>query len=339
MSGGRLKTFSIGFDDDSFDESMYSRKVAGLLSTDHYLTSFSMSEARTLLPQVLDRLDEPMGDSSILPTYMLCKETRKRVTVALGGDGGDELFAGYDPFQILRMADLYSRIVSRPIHKGIRMLMAFLPVSHRNMSLDFRIKRMLRGLSYPRHLWNSVWLGPLEPKDLNDLFREPTDLEDIYSEAIECWEGCQSGNVFDRTLQFYTKLYLQDDILFKTDRASMMNSLEVRAPFLDQELVDFVRRIPWQYKYRKGQTKYILKKALEPVLPKEIIYRSKKGFGVPIGKWFANGEFPWKKHSLLKNRRFIESKKTEHQAFRADHRAFLWNLWILDSTILSNKQR
>ena len=333
LGGEKLKTFSIGFQEESFDESRYAQNVAKLFKTEHHLEMLSMEQARNLLPEIIARLDEPMGDSSLLPTYLLCRETRKHVTVALGGDGGDELFAGYDPFQALRLAELYSKLVPRPVHRAIRMAVSLLPVSHRNMSLDFKLKRTLRGLSYPKHLWNSVWLGPLEPKDLDELFQEPTDIEDIYSEAIEYWEACSQDNLVDKTLQFYTKLYLQDDIMVKADRASMMNSLEVRAPFLDIELVDFVRRIPWQYKYRNGRTKYILKKALEPVLPHEILYRPKKGFGVPIGKWFRDGclAFDGCKCPGMIDSRFIARKEEQHRHGRMDQRAFLWNVWLLSA--------
>jgi len=327
----KLKTFCIGFQEASFDESRYAQKVAQHFKTDHYMERLSVERARDILPEIIDQLDEPMGDSSLIPTYLLCRETRKHVTVALGGDGGDELFAGYDPFRALRMAELYKLLLPRPIHQAIRLAVNLIPVSHRNISFDFRIKRTLRGVSYPRHLWNPVWLGPLEPKEIDELFQEPTDLEDIYSEAIDHWEACKQKDPVDRTLQFYTKLYLQDDILVKVDRASMMNSLEVRAPFLDKDLVDFVRRIPHSYKYRNGQTKYILKKALEPLLPHEILYRSKKGFGVPVGKWFQNGSLKIRSSYFpeMLNNRFIKQAMNEHIACDNDHRAFLWNLWLL----------
>jgi len=166
---------------------------------------------------------------------------------------------------------------------------------------------------------------------LADLFDMPIDYEAIYSEAIEQWDACRQTNLVDKTLQFYTRLYLQDDILVKVDRASMMNSLEVRAPYLDIELVDFVRKIPSRFKFMNGQTKYILKKALEPVLPREILYRPKKGFGIPIGKWLKNGVVKINAHesSGHLNTRFIQSRHAEHQGNRADHRAFLWNLWVL----------
>jgi asparagine synthase (glutamine-hydrolysing) len=331
--GERMRSFCIGFEEASFDETKYARIIAERYHTEHCEEILSMERARGLLPEIVGMLDEPMGDSSLMPTYLLCKKTRKHVTVALSGDGGDELFAGYDPFRALGMATWYDRLVPGPVHRAIRMAMAALPSTHGNMSLDFRLKRTLRGLSYPMRLWNAVWLGPLDPRDLETLFQEPTDIEEVYAEAIEQWDACRQKNLVDKTLQFYTKLYLQDDILVKADRASMMNSLEVRAPFLDIELVDFVRKIPNTYKYRNGRTKYILKKALEPVLPREILYRSKKGFGVPIGRWFqegslsldGNGAFP-RLHEPT-----IAKIAEDHRACREDHRAFLWNVWLLNS--------
>jgi asparagine synthase (glutamine-hydrolysing) len=328
----KLKTFSIGFDEASFDESEYAKKIATLLGTEHFLKTMSIETALTILPDIIAKLDEPMGDSSLLPTYMLCQETKKHVTVAVGGDGADELFAGYDPFKALKMANMYNSFVPKPVHHAIGFLAGLLPTSHNNMSLDFRLKRTLRGLSYNKRLWNPVWLGTLAPNEISTLFDEKIDIEEVYSEAIQNWDNCKQKNIFDKILEFYTKLYLQDDILVKVDRASMMNTMEVRAPFLDIDLVDMVRKIPWNYKYRNGQTKYILKKALEPVLPKEILYRSKKGFGVPVGRWFKEGiiKIDQPENVGFLNKDFIGRYVSEHKSGKADHRAFLWNMWLLD---------
>jgi asparagine synthase (glutamine-hydrolysing) len=331
--GDKVKSFSIGFEEASFDESAYARRAAAFLDTEHSLEVLSMERSRDLLPTITRQLDEPMGDSSLLPTYLLCRTTRKQVTVALGGDGGDELFAGYDPFRALRLAQLYQRCIPRPVHAAIRLAAARLPTSLGNLSLDFKIKRALRGLSYPRFLWNSVWLGPLEPTELDELFGEPTDIEEVYEEAIQSWDGCRQTDIVDKTLQFYVNLYLQGDILVKTDRASMMNSLEVRSPYLDIDLVNFVRRIPSTYKFRHGQTKYLLKKSLEPVLPRDILYRSKKGFGVPIGQWIRDGYLTFDRcyDNGILNPRFISERLAQHRQGRADQRAFLWNAWLLSA--------
>jgi asparagine synthase (glutamine-hydrolysing) len=329
-----IKTLSIGFDELSFDESQHSEAVANYFNTSHRNRVFSISTVAELIPEVAGQLDEPFGDSSVLPMSLLCKEARKHVKVALGGDGADELFAGYDPFRALKLAQTYSSLIPKPIHKGIRLLMAKLPTSHRNMSLDFKINRTLLGLSYPKQFWNPIWMGPLEPKELREFFLEPILLEDVYSEALDCWDECRQENPVDKTLQFYTKLYLQDDILTKVDRASMMHSLEVRAPYLDIDVVNFVRQIPACFKYRNGKTKYILKKALDPILPGFVINRNKKGFGMPIGLWFKNGGINFDKSQVLDqlNQPFIQEMIQQHREGKKDNRLFLWNTYILNES-------
>jgi asparagine synthase (glutamine-hydrolysing) len=200
------------------------------------------------------------------------------------------------------------------------------------MGLDFRIKRGLRGASYPPSLWNPAWLGPLEPRELADLFQESVAAEDVYEEAIQAWESSPSKHVVDKTLEFYTRLYLQDDILAKADRASMMVSLEVRSPFLDYDLADFARRIPHAYKYRDGQTKYLLKSALRGVVPDAVLDRKKKGFGIPLTRWlrswddrgFARGA------AYIGNPAWVNARLREHKAGKHDHRLALWCLLALE---------
>ena len=357
VSAGQLNTFAIGFNEPSFDESAHARFVAERLGTRHHEEILDLDKSVALLPKIVAKLDEPLGDGSLLPTYLLSRFTRQHVTVALGGDGGDELFAGYDPFRALKRAEQYSRLVPRPVHEAIRLVAGRLPVSHQNMSLDFKIKRTLMGLSYPAPLWNSIWMSALEPRDLALLFREApvatphpnrhsphghalatvgdrgyrAYLEEIYSEAIEAWDRCKQPNLIDRALQFWTNLYLQDGILAKVDRASMMNSLEARSPFLDIEFADLARRIPWQLKLRDGQTKWILKKALAPLLPQEIIQRKKKGFGMPIGRWLREGKFEFDHARTYPHLdvAFAENKLAAHLHGKSDERLFLWSYWLL----------
>jgi asparagine synthase (glutamine-hydrolysing) len=326
---GGLKTFTIGFEDPSFDESGPAARVAALFGTEHYVERLSMDRAQELLPEIAARLDEPMGDSSLLPTYLLARHTRRHVTVALGGDGGDELFAGYDPFRALHLAARYQRWVPRPVHRAITALAARLPVSHRNMSFDFKLKRTLRGLDHPAKFWLPIWMAPLAPAEWQDFFGEPVELEEVFSEAIDAWERLDAtAHDVDRAMQFYTELYLQDDILTKVDRATMMHGLEARAPFLDIEVVDFVRRIPAEWKFRRGETKYLLKRALEPLLPRDILYRKKKGFGVPIGRWFRDGALTVDATQSMAPA-FTHARLHAHRSGRADERAYLWNAWLL----------
>jgi len=328
----RIKTFSIGFEEATFDESRYARMVAEHIGADHQAERLSIQRALGLLPEIAARWDEPIADSSLLPTYLLCRHARRQVTVALGGDGADELFAGYDAFRALRYAQAWARCVPRPVHNGIAMLAAKLPVSHRRMSFDFLVKRTLRGLGHLPHLWLPMWLAPLAPSDLEQLFNEPVDPEDVFSEAILAWDACDSKDPVERTIAFYVRLYLQDDILVKVDRASMLNSLEVRAPFLDYELVDFLRRLPSDMKLRGGTTKYLLRKIAAPLLPPAILSRSKHGFTVPIGKWFRDGAMPARRPGEAINPRFWQDRLARHRKQGSDERAYLWSDWLLGSS-------
>ncbi len=318
----RLKTFSIGFEEASFDESRHARAVAEHIGASHSAQVLSVDRALDILPDIQSRMDEPIADFSLLPTYLLCQHARKQVTVALGGDGADELFAGYDTFRALRYASAYEKFVPTPLHRGISMLAARLPVSHSYMSFDFRLKRTLRGLDHPSRLRLPVWMAPLAPSELEQLFAEPMDLEELFSEAITTWDTTASSNPVDRAIEFYLTLYMQDDILVKVDRASMMHSLEVRAPFLDIDVVNFARRLPAELKLRGNQTKWILKRAAEPLLPDGITGRRKQGFAVPTGAWFADGRLSVRPETSG-NPAFWRRLSCEHSAKRSDHRLAL----------------
>lgn len=318
----RLKTFSVGFEEASFDESAHARAVAEHIGTSHNTQILSADSALKILPELRAMMDEPIADFSLLPTYLLCRHARTQVTVALGGDGADELFAGYDPFKALRYASAYDRVVPGTVHRGISLLAARLPVSHKYMSLDFKLKRTLRGLDHAANLRLPVWMAPLSPDELEQLFEEPVDLEEIFSEAVEAWDGATDADTVDRAIEFYLSLYMQDGILVKLDRASMMHSLEVRSPFLDIEVVDFARRLPSNFKIRGNETKWILKRAAEPLLPRGITGRRKQGFAVPSGAWFADGSLPMKPE-VSRNPGFWKKMLAEHVAHKSDHRLAL----------------
>ena len=328
----RIKAFSIGFDEATFDETRYARLVAQYVGADHQIDTLSARRALDILPDLTARMDEPIADSSILPTYLLCQHARRQVAGALGGDGADELLAGYDPFRALRYARWYEKVVPKALHRGVSLAVARLPVSHKYMSLDFRLKRTLRGLDHPAHLWLPVWMAPLAPSELDELFASPVDLDAVYSEAIEAWDACASDDPIERTIAFYIRLYLQDNILVKVDRASMLNSLEVRAPFLDIELVDFVRRLPARMKLRGTTSKWILRQCAKSLLPPEVLTRSKQGFAVPIGRWFANNALPQRELQRAINRDFWCSRLAEHQTHRSDQRTYLWSDWFLGAS-------
>src|SRR5262249_8087745 len=153
----------VGFESPEFDESAPAEDAARAFGTEHVSATLTSSEFEPLVRDIAGRIDEPQGDSSLVPTFLLCRTARPSVTVAFGGDGADELFGGYATFRAVTLASLYAKLVPRPVHEAVRMAAALLPTRYGYMSFDFRLRRMLRGLSYGPELWNPVWLGPLDP--------------------------------------------------------------------------------------------------------------------------------------------------------------------------------
>jgi asparagine synthase (glutamine-hydrolysing) len=328
MDPAQVRTFTVGFNEASFDETEVARRVAGILGTQHEVRKLELDQARDVIPKLLTEMSEPLGDSSILPTYLLSEFTRRHVTVALSGDGADELFAGYDPFHALKPAAAYSALVPGPVHQIVRKLASHLPVSTRNMSLDFKLKRTLNGLSYSSRLWNPVWLGPLSPPEIGRIFGQEIEAEELYEEAIELWDRAPHLNLVEKTMEFYTTFYLQDGILTKVDRASMLNSLETRAVFLDNDLVEFAGRLPTSLKYRNGKGKYLLKKVLSRRLPADIVGRPKKGFGIPLALWLREvpKQIPLNGIAGIDTGEVAELWRT-HRSGRANNAIALW-VWL-----------
>ena len=332
-----LDTFTIGFNEASFDETPYAREVAAAIGTRHHERILDFATARRLAEEVLSRLDEPTGDASILPTYLLSTFARETVTVALSGDGGDELFAGYDPFAALAPATWYDRMVPQPVHLLLTRMVGLLPRANTNMSLDFKLRRTLMGLSYPPQVRLPIWMSPLEPSRMGALFDTPMSTEELYSEAIEAWDQTRAANPVDRTLEFFTNFYLQDDILTKTDRAAMMVSLEARAVFLDNDVVDFCAGLPHGYKYRRGVRKYLLKRAAKGLVPPSVLKRAKKGFGIPFARWLRQMPSAPPLSSVTGLRPdWIADRWAAAHAGREDERLLLWSWLSLQAVVAQN---
>jgi len=334
-----LETFTVGFTEPSFDESAFARMAADHLGTLHHERVLDLSLFNDSMRQALRCLDEPMGDPSIVPTFLLSKYARENVTVALTGDGMDELFAGYDPFRALGPARLYANVVPKPLHGVMRFLSDRLPRSTRNMSFDFRLRRALTGLSYDANMWAPIWMCPVEPKAMPDIVNASVRAEELYEDAILLWERDPQLDPVDRLLEFFTVFYLQDDILAKVDRAAMSVSLETRAVYLDNDLVDFCRRLPNRFKLRNGKRKYLFKKAMAPLLPGEVVNRPKKGFGIPTAKWLREMACPAGTGTRLLNASRAADLWEEHRRGRADHRMFLWCWLVLHNVLGSHSER
>jgi asparagine synthase (glutamine-hydrolysing) len=337
---GKVKTFSIRFQDPSFDESRYASLASHHLGTDHNEKEITPEDLLKIVPNLPMILDEPMADASIIPTYLLSQFTREQVTVALGGDGCDELLAGYPTYLAHRMAIHYERFL-KPLHPLLTRLGNLLPVSDDNISFDFKVKKFLSGIGYPDTIRNYVWLGSFSFPDLEEslssTIRPQFDQKRLIEEISLYEKGFPLQDRMTLLQYLDLKLYFQESILVKVDRASMASSLEVRAPFLDHELVEFVMGLPSNLKLKGFTSKYLLKKAVRNILPVEILQRKKKGFGVPIAKWIKGPLKELFMDLLSPNRiqregfldpHYVEVLLQDHLKNRRDNRKQLWTLLI-----------
>jgi asparagine synthase (glutamine-hydrolysing) len=341
-SSEAVKTFSISFAEASFDESAYARGVAKFLGTDHHEERLSANLAANLVSEIGSWMDEPFSDPSLVPTYLLSRFTRKHVTVALGGDGGDELFAGYPMYLGHRWAEVYKRVPGALRTGIVEPFIRFLPVKTKNLSFDYKALRFVTGAKYDEVARHHIWFGSFTPQEQNELLTPEvlaaTD-GDIYRQARGMMEDCSEGDLIKRMQSLDTRLYLAEDILTKVDRASMAVSLEVRAPFLDPRVAEFAASLPTNYKLRRHKTKYILKKAVDELLPRFVTRRGKKGFGVPVAEWLKVKLRPLARDLLSPERvrragvfnpEFVSRLQDEHERGVANHRKLLWTLLMFE---------
>ncbi len=337
-----VKTFSISFAESSFDESAYARSVAKFLGTDHHEERLSANLAANLVGEIGAWMDEPFSDPSLVPTYLLSRFTRKHVTVALGGDGGDELFAGYPMYAGHRWAEIYNKVPA-PLRTGvIEPLVRLLPVKTKNLSLDYKALRFVTGAKYDTVARHHIWFGSFTPDEQEQLLTadalQQTE-SDVYREARQIVEQCDNHDTVTRMQSLDTRLYLAEDILTKVDRASMAVSLEVRAPFLDPRVAEYAASLPGNYKLRGHKTKYILKKAVHELLPPFVTRRGKKGFGVPVAEWLKFKLRPLARDLLSPERvrragvfnpEYVSRLQDEHERGVANHRKLLWTLLMFE---------
>jgi asparagine synthase (glutamine-hydrolysing) len=341
-SSEAVKTFSISFAEASFDESAYARGVAKFLGTDHHEERLSANLAANLVSEIGAWMDEPFSDPSLVPTYLLSRFTRKHVTVALGGDGGDEIFAGYPMYAGIKWAEIYKRVPLSMRDKIIEPLIRLLPVKTKNLSFDYKAMRFVTGAKYDPVARHHIWFGSFTPDEQKQLLTANALAEtngDIYQQAREMMTACGETDPVKSMQNLDTRLYLAEDILTKVDRASMAVSLEVRAPFLDPRVAEFAASLPSDYKLRGHKTKYILKKAVHDLLPPFVTRRPKKGFGVPVAEWLKEKLRPMARDLLSPERvrragvfnpDFVSRLQDEHERGIANHRKLLWTLLMFE---------
>lgn len=342
-ASGPVRTFSIGFDDDSYDELAFARQVAGRFGTQHQEFTVRPS-AVDVLPKLVWHYDEPFADASAIPTYVVSQLAREHVTVVLNGDGGDESFAGYDRYTANQYARYLQPLAPLLGSAAVRRALALMPHGSTSSSLRWRLKRFVEQLARTPEARNAAWMAQFDPDTKQRLytaaFRRQVGPGDAEESMYARYREAEADDFLDATLYADVTGYLPDTLLTKVDIASMANGLEARSPFLDHTFMEFAARLPVSLKLRRGATKVILKRALRGIVPDAVLDRRKMGFNAPVDQWLR-GELREMSHDLLLSARarsrgyfepaFVTRMLQEHDTGRRNWHTQIWNLMMLES--------
>ena len=341
-SSEQIKTFSIGFDEKDFSELHHARRVAEHVGADHH-EFVVRPDAMEILPTLVEHYGEPFADSSAIPSYYVSRETRRYVTVALNGDGGDECFAGYQRYAAMNIAQKYANLPAALRERVIAPVIGVLPGFEARQNPLRKAKRFVASASRPpveRYLrWISAFDEDAKQNLYSDDFRNQT-ASFRTARFLEPWFAKANGaGIVDASLLTDTMTYLPNDLLVKMDIASMAVSLEARSPFLDHHLMEFAASLPEKMKLRGLTTKYLLKRVLKELVPEENLTRTKMGFGVPIGYWFRGPMQPFLRETLfsakalsrgLFNADNVRQIVEQHVKGQKDYSNRLWSLLMLE---------
>ena len=344
---GKVRTFTVGFAEADYDEAPHAAAVAGHLGTEHTEMTVTARQALDVIPQLPEWFDEPFADSSQIPTYLISALTRQHVTVALSGDGGDELFAGYNRYQLARRLWRNLSLLPLPLRVALaRSATAIAPDTWTNLFARFP------GPRAPGQIGDKIHKAAilLRERDPNELYRQLVTHWDPAAVAPGVAET--RGVLFDEAIadefpellprmQFLDLVtYLPDDILTKVDRASMAVALEARVPLIDHRVVEFAWRLPQRMKVRNGQSKWALRQILERHVPRAIMERPKMGFGIPLGEWLRGPLRGWAEHLLseqrLREAGFLDAGVVrrhwqEHLSGHRNWQYLIWDVLMLEA--------
>ena len=337
-----VKTFSIGFEEQDFSELKYAKRVAEHVGAEYH-EFIVRPNALDVLPTLVDHYGEPYADSSAIPTYYVSKETREHVTVALNGDGGDESFAGYERYMAMEIAEIYRRIPRVLRSAFIEGPINAYPTSELKKTRVRDVQRFFTSANEERTQRYFRWMSTFKPAVKADIYT--TDFTEALngheaSDVLDRWFDKANGSgLLDATLLTDQMTYLPNDLLVKVDIASMANSLEARSPFLDHKVIEFAASLPENLKMNRFRAKYLLKKVAARLVPNEVIYRRKMGFGVPIGQWFRGEMKDFVRGVLLSESsltrgiikpEMIEKYVNEHTKGDFDHAFQIWSLLMME---------
>lgn len=338
LSNKPVKTFSIGFPDDYYNELDNARLVAQRFHTEHHEYTVNPTSIQDI-EEILYFYDEPFADSSAIPTYYVSKYARQKVTVALSGDGGDEAFGGYGNYKADKIGLLYKKIPAFIRNSVIPFILESIPDAADNLSSKAKIKKILRLSRMSSEQCHVFWLSCFSEDAKRELYSDSRLTElldyDSWDKYIRFFQDCDSPDFINSCISVDIQTVLPNDYLTKVDRMSMANSLEVRVPFLDHKLLEFTVRMSSKYKLRGLTTKYLLRKIMKDKLPKEIITGRKKGFTLPLASWFREDFSALVNEFLSKdiiqkrgyfNFTFIKNLADVHLAGKGDNSKLLWAL-------------
>jgi asparagine synthase (glutamine-hydrolysing) len=340
-----LRTFSVRMPEESHDETPYAVRAAEHLGLAHNVIDLTNDDVVHAFDAGMARLDEPMADSSFIPTFLLCQATRRHVTVAVGGDGADELFAGYSPFKIRRLAPLLQMLGPR-VGEVLRSALAHAPHSSGYMGFDFLLRQLTHGFGVPAAMQWCAFMAPFAPEELAALVPSTASgRKQFVSSLAGGADGLMRAPVDDLSVMFLSH-YLPGQVLHKVDRSSMYNSLEVRAAYLDRQLAELALSLPAHYKLRGRRTKAVLKALGERYLPSDIVHRKKHGFALPLSRFSRTtlkeriGDVLLSRYRDLEgwlDRAYIERLWSEHLSGTRDHRKKIYTLYVLLRVFAENQ--
>ncbi len=337
--GRPVQTFTIGFEERAYSELAYARRVARHVGSEHH-EIIVRPRALEVLPLLVERYGEPFADSSAVPTYYVARETRKAVTVALNGDGGDELFAGYERYAAMDAAERLRRL-PRVLQRAAFRASRCLPDAPERRDWRRQVRRFFDGAALPVGPRYARWVGLCSADLRRDLYGGALQpLQGVAASRLDTLLAPEHGTALvDRLVRADTLTYLPDDLLMKVDIASMANGLEARSPFLDHEVVEYAAGLPASLKLRGLTGKYLLRQAMRPLLPPETLSRRKMGFGVPLAVWFRGELRPLLEETVLSPRALdrgwlnpdtVRRLAQEHLDGRQDHSFPLWGLLMFE---------
>lgn len=339
QTDARLHTYSVGFEDESFNELPYARIVADHFRTEHREVIVTADMVRDLLPKSISFIDEPYGDGSAIPTYCVSQIAKDEVVVVLSGEGGDEVFAGYDTYAAYKTYRMARRVPGFIRNGIIAPLAQLLPVSDKKLSFEFKLKRFLGGLDLPpeeAHLWWRIVLTEAQKHEMySDRVRSALDARPTVRHFRERFQRCSAEDVLSRLMYIDSTLFLPDDLMIKNDRMTMAHSLEARVPFTDPELTGYLGRVPPSLKMKGGRKKHLMRRAMEGHLPQSILDKKKVGLEMPYSRWLRTDLADMMQHYLGEARMrkidifrpaAVKRLVDEHMDSRKDHGRALWGL-------------